>query len=208
MNRTFKIHCSQIGKIMGNGKSGNLPVTCQTYLKEWYAQDREPIHSKYLDKGNWVEQDLIDFMAVQLGYGMAEKNTDDPVQDEYFIGTCDVIRPDTIIDVKAPWNRKTLQDNCCNMDEDYEYQLRGYMRLYDRPKAILFYGLMNTPAECNYDNEVIYDNLPDHERWIAFSINRDTEIEQIIIDRVIKCREWLDEYDQLITERMGRVHVI
>jgi len=202
--RLFKIHCSQIGKIMGNGKSGNLPVTCQTFLKEWYSDDREPIHSKYLDKGNWVENDLIDFMAEQLGYGMADKNQETR-QDEYFIGTCDVVVSDTVIDVKAPWNKKTLQDNCCNMDEDYQYQLRGYMRLWDKPNAILFYGLMDTPPETNYDREVIYSDMPDTDRWIAFKIKRDLETEQAIIDRVIKCREWLKEYDELIQSRMGRV---
>jgi len=189
---------------MGNGKNGNLPVTCQTFLKEWYSDDREPIHSKYLDKGNWVENDLIDFMAEQLGYGMADKNQETR-QDEYFVGTCDVDLPSVVVDVKAPWNRKTLQDNCCNMDEDYQYQLMGYMRLWDKPEAILFYGLMDTPAEANYDREVIYSNLPDTDRWIAFKIKRDLEIEQAIIDRVIKCREWLAEYHELIQSRMGRV---
>jgi hypothetical protein len=75
-NRIFKIHCSQIGKIMGASKpAGNLSVTCKTFLKEWYANEYEEIHSKYIDKGNQVENELIDFMAIQLGYGMAEKNT-------------------------------------------------------------------------------------------------------------------------------------
>jgi len=208
MTRLFKIHCSQIGKIMSRSKTkGELSQTCQTFLKEWYANDREQIHSKYLDKGNWVESDLIDFMAEQLGYGMAVKN-EDTRSDDYMVGTCDVELPDVIVDVKAPWNVKTLQDNCCNMDEDYQYQLRGYMRLWDKPEAILFYGLMNTPAEANYDREITYDHLPDSDRWIAYKITRDLEIEQAIIDRVKLCRGWLEEYDQTIISRMGRVHTI
>ena len=204
MNRTFRIHCSQIGKIMGTGKNG-LPVTCQTFLKEWYANDREQIHSKYIDKGNWVEADLIDFMAEQLGLGMAEKN-EATLSDEFFVGTADVVTSNMVIDVKAPWNVKTLQDNVGGINTDYEWQLRGYMRLWDKSESIVFYGLMDTPAEANYDREVIYSDMPDNERWIAYSVTRDHEVEQSIIDRVVLCREWLNQYDQLIKAKMGRVN--
>ena len=49
-NRIFKIHCSQIGKIMGASKpAGQLSVTCKTFLKEWYANEYEEIHSKYIE---------------------------------------------------------------------------------------------------------------------------------------------------------------
>jgi len=42
-----------------------LPTTCKTYLKEWYANDQEEIHSKYFDKGNMVEPELIDLFYVE-----------------------------------------------------------------------------------------------------------------------------------------------
>jgi hypothetical protein len=202
--KTFKIHCSQIGKIMGSAKKpGKLSETCQTFLKEWYAGDREEIYSKYLNKGNYVEQDNIDFMASVLGYGMLEKN-ETIFSDEYMIGTPDVTVPDAVADVKSPWNNKTLHD-ALEMNPDYDWQLRGYMRLVDRPKAILFYGLQNTPPEVNNDFEIMFDHIPENERWHGYTITRDLDIEKSIVEKVIKCREWLEEYDKFVKSRLGKL---
>lgn len=206
MDKIFKIHCSQIGKIMGNGRNGNLPVTCQTFLREWYANDREEIRSKYIDKGNMVELDLIDFMAEQLNLGMAEKNTI-TLHDEYFVGTADVVTRDTIIDVKASWSVKTLHDAAVSgINSDYEWQGRGYMALWDKPNFVVFHGLLNTPEEANYGVEVNYDDIPANERWVAYGIKRDAEIEAAIIERVKECREWLIKYDNLVRGSIGKIH--
>jgi len=202
----FKIHCSQIGKIMGASKpAGGLSVTCKTFLHEWYANDREEIHSKYTDKGNWVEQELIDFMAVKLGIGMAEKNLI-AKEDDYFIGTCDVDSVEMVVDVKAAWNNKTLHDKTGGAESDHIYQGHGYMRLYDKPKYVLFYGLMDTPSDVNYDIEVTYSHLPEDERWVAYSFNRDESVIESIIERVKLCREYLTNYDKLIKSKLGKLH--
>ena len=203
--KLFKIRCSQIGKIMGNGKGGNLPLTCQTYLKEWYANDREEIRSKYIDKGNMVENELIEMAADKLGFGMAEKNIVS-MDDEFFVGTCDVCLHDSIIDVKASWDIKSFHDSIsAPINKDYEFQGRGYMRLYNKPNFFLFYGLVTTPEEANYGLEVNYDDIPEDLRWGAFQIKRDIAIEQEIIDRVILCRKWLEEYHEWISSRIGRI---
>jgi len=243
MNRTFKIHCSAISKIMGTmGLTENqiiemnelsarkalnvkpltkkmeadlaslthrhlnpeLPTGCKTFLMEWYADDKEQIWSKYTDKGNYVEVDLIEFMAEQLGFGLADKNHEQ-LEDDYFIGTCDVVLPNTIVDVKAPWNIKTLQENCTGIDFDYEWQGRGYMRLWKREKFILFYGLMNTPEEVA-GFEVNYDHLAPTSRWIAYQIDRNELLEQLVIERVKLCRKWLVEYDKLVQSKLGKIH--
>lgn len=206
--RKFKIHCSQIGKIMGNAKvKGELSSGCKTFLKEWYADDREEIFSKYLQKGNMVEGECIDFMANVLGFGVCSKNIDEPVEDEYFVGSCDVITSDAIIDVKSSWNRKTFQESVSDsIDSDYEWQGRGYMHLYNKEEFILFYGLLDTPPECNYDNEVIYSDMPENERWVAYKVLHQEELIQQIIDKVEKCREYLIEYDASIKSKIGRVN--
>lgn len=208
MERTFKIRCSQIGKIMSNAKKeGELSVTCKTYLKEWYANDREEVESKYINKGNWVENDLIDFMADVLGFGMAEKNIESK-EDDYFTGTCDVVMPNCIIDVKAPWSAKTLHDQSFEIDSDYEWQGLGYMHLYKKDEFILFYGLMDTPEEVNYGKEVIYSTLPVKERWAAFKRKQDAvKIEQIQA-RVIQCRTWLDQYDKDVKSKLGTIQIL
>ncbi len=182
-----------------------LPTGAQTFLKEWYANDYEEIYSKYTQKGNEVEADNIDFMARVLGYGLATKNTV-TYSDEVCVGTPDVADlHDAVADVKSPWNKTTFHQNIYGIDPEHEYQLRGYMRLLNREKGILWYGLMDTPPY--YDNEeVIYSDLPDSERWIAYQVKRDLTIEQAMIDRVILCRKWLEGYHLEVTGRLGKLH--
>jgi len=207
-NRIFKVRCSAIGKIMSNAKTkGELSQTCKTYLHEWYANEQEEIRSKYLDKGNIVENELIDFMAVKLGLGMAQKNLETK-ESEYMIGTCDVESDILIVDVKAAWNKKTLYDAALSeIDKDYEWQLRGYMALWDKQIGVVFHGLMDTPAECMWnDEEVIYSNLPDDERWLAYKVDRDQELEQAIIDKVIQCRVYLEEYKNKLINKLNKIN--
>lgn len=205
-NRIFKIRCSQIGKIMGNAKvKSELSQTCKTYLHEWYANDNEQIHSKYMDKGNAVESDLIDFMASQLEYGIAEKCMQS-ASNEFMQGSCDVITHDAIVDVKASWNKKTLHQQVLDgLDKDYELQLQGYMHLYQRTKGILFFGLMNTP-ETNWSEEVVYEDMPSDERWLAYHIYYNPEVIKAIEDRVVQCRAYLVEYDALLKSKLGKIN--
>lgn len=183
----------------------SLPQTCKTYLHEWYANDQEEIRSKYTDKGEYVEDELIDFMAAQLGYGIAEKNKVE-VSDEFFQGTCDVVLDDCVIDVKAPWNKTTLQQRVLTgLDYEYKLQLIVYCHLYKKAKGIVFYGLMDTPPECNYDNEVIYSDMPENERWIAYSVEANEDIIETLRKRVVMCREYLKQYDKDIKSKLGRL---
>lgn len=204
-SQDFKIRCSQIGQIMGKLKSdGELPQTCKTYLHTWYANDQEEIFSKYMEKGNEVEDDLIDFMARQLGYGMAEKHRQG-ASDEFIQGECDVNLHDCIVDVKASWSRKTLHDQVLNgLDNDYEMQLKGYCHLYGKPKGILFFGLMNTP-ETNWSPEIIYEDMPEKERWLAYTVPADPEFIESVKQRVLLCREYLVKHDQLIKSKLGTI---
>lgn len=191
---------------MSNAKAkGELSATCKTWLEEWYANDNEQIHSKYFDKGNMVEVECIDLMTNVLELGFAIKN-DERLEDDYFTGTCDVQLDDAIVDVKSVWGRKGLHAACDGLDKDYEWQLRGYMHLYGKPKAILFYGLCDTPEECNYGNEVIYSDMPLNERWVAYNMESDPELVQSIIDKVIKCREYLEEFDLKIKSKLGKLN--
>lgn len=201
----FKIRPSQLGKIMTNSKTkGELSKTAQTYLMEWYADEHEEISSKYITKGLMQEDNAIDFMATTLNYGIAEKNIN-IFSNEWCVGTPDVIIGDTVIDLKCAWSTKTLLDSATSLNTDYEWQLRAYMWLTGCTDAILFYALMDTPAESNYGIKVIYENLPPSERWVAYKFKRDESKEQIIIDKVKECREWLINYDIEVKKKLGNI---
>lgn len=181
-----------------------LPVGCITYLKEWYANDYEEIQSKHLTKGIYVEEENIDFAARVLGYGLAEKNTL-RFSDEHMEGEPDSILPDAILETKAPWSRSTLQQQVMEpLNTDYEWQTRVYMRLVNKPKAYLFYGLQNTP-ETDFRQEVVYDNMPENERWFAHLIVRDESLESEVIERVKLCRSWLKTYEKALKSKLGTV---
>ena len=190
---------------MGNSKkAGELSTVCISYLKEWYSGDREEISSKYVNKGNVVENDCIDFMADVLGFGLAEKN-ELSMEDEYFTGTADVVMPSLIVDVKSSWSNKTLQESSLDLNMDYYWQGQGYMHLYDKKEFILFYGLMDTPGVINYGNDIIYSTMPKDKRWAAFNIERNDEHIKSIIEKVDKCREWLENYSIQLNQTIGKI---
>lgn len=182
-----------------------LPEGARTFLKEWYAHDYEEIRSKYIDKGNIVESDNIDFAARVLGYGVASKNQVTR-SDEYMVGTCDVDLPDLIIDVKSSWNRTTFQSNITGIDPQHEWQGRVYMRLYDKSRFMVFHGLLTTPAT-EWSDEIVFDD-PENERWLAYEIKRDKSKEDEIIERVKMCRVWLEKYDAEVKAKVGKVTVL
>lgn len=195
----------ELSELEADNNNPTLPQTCKTYLQEWYANDLDIMRSKYTDKGEYVEDDLIDFAIEKLGLGIGEKNRV-RVSDEYFTGECDVDLPGVVIDVKASWDKKTLHEQALNkIDYDYKIQLIVYCHLYNKPKGILFYGLMDTPGEVNYGNEVTYSDMPDNERWIAYEVLANPELIEVIKQRVLLCRAYLIEYDILIKSKMGKL---
>lgn len=202
----FKIRPSQLGKIMTNSKTkGELSKTAQTYLIEWYADEHEEISSKYITKGLMQEDNAIDFMATTLNYGIAEKNVN-IYSNDWCVGTPDVIIGDTVIDLKCAWSTKTLLDSATALNTDYEWQLRAYKMITGCTKSILFYALMDTPAEANYGVKVSYEHLPISHRWVAYQFKRDEAKEQMIIDRVEECRKWLVKYDEEIKKKLGTIN--
>ena len=196
----------KLNSLSNKSMAPELPQTAKTYLEEWYSNENEFTFSKYTEKGLIVEDELIDFAANVLGYGIAEKNKI-RLEDDYITGECDVNLSDVVIDVKAPWNKKTFYDHVLNgLTKDYEAQLKGYCHLYKKPKGILFYGLMDTPADVNYDKEVIYSDMPDNQRWVAYTVNEDKEFINQVIERVKLCRKYLVEHDLKIKNKIGRLN--
>ena len=104
----FKARPSSLGKLMSKSKKpGELSQTCITYLKEWYAEDKEELSSKYLTKGILLENEAIEFASKVLYGGIKAYKNEDIYANEWLVGTPDVILENSIIDTKCSWNRKT-----------------------------------------------------------------------------------------------------
>lgn len=195
MNR-FKIRASQCGKIMGQRGLGK---TGETYVKEWlmsqiYNREKE-IKSKYLDKGNLMENDAIKYLQDNSDYFLLEKN-EIPKQGRYMQGTCDIIQDDHIIDIKCSWDWTTfpyLEKDIPNMD--YYWQGQCYMELYKKEKYKLAYILMPTPDELIFSEKPdYYDDLTPEKRIKIFEFERKQSDIDLIIERVKECRKIIESY--------------
>lgn len=218
--REFKCRCSGLGAIMTNprNKSAVLSETAKTYCQNWvkeqlYDRQRE-ISNKYMEKGNIVEDNSIDFISEILDLGFLIKN-ETYYENDHLTGTPDVILKDSVIDVKNSWDCFTfpLFDEDIK-NKDYMYQLQGYMELTGRKDAKLIYILSDTPLNLiereayywcknnGYDEldmgiyksfleKMTYKTIDKDLKYKIFNIQKDEEIIKSINERVEMCRNYI-----------------
>jgi hypothetical protein len=208
----MKIRSSALGKIMTNPrkKTDTLSATCKTYIKELVKEDlfnyRTTIDSKYLTKGIDLEDTSIDLYN-EVHNTLYLKNTE-RLENEFITGECDINAEDKIIDIKTSWSLETFPASPEDVNnKDYEWQLRGYMMLYDKPKAELAYCMVSTPDYLlkDWDNYKIHkvDKHDPFLRVTTISFNRDPEKEQLIKERVIECGKFYIEYrDSILNKQL------
>jgi hypothetical protein len=202
----MKWHPSSIGKLMTNGRGKNeMGQTAKTYIKQVAKENfygyRSQINSKYIEKGLSQEQDSIDLLNTVRFEGYV-KNTVRMV-DELMTGEADIITNDSIIDIKTSWSLDTFpvmaEDG---YDAIYEWQLRAYMRLYDKPKAELIYCMVTTSNELlnEWENLDIHrvDHIAPEKRITVLSFDRCDNKEKEMIERLELCTEYYNEYYKLL----------
>lgn len=144
MINELMFRCHSLGDLAG---VKGLGLTGQKKALETYHQAKtgrtKSIKSKYLDKGLINEDISIKLANRVLGLNLV-KNEERKFND-YIMGICDCITDDTVIDIKSSWDYFTFQESTLALNSDYEWQLRGYMELWDKPKAKLIYCLTDTP---------------------------------------------------------------
>jgi len=208
----MKIRSSALGKIMTNPrkKSEALSAGCKTYIKELVKEDlfgyKSTIDSKYLTKGIDLEDTSIDLYN-EVHSTLYLKNTE-RLSNEFITGECDINAEDKIIDIKSSWSLETFPASPDDVNnKDYEWQLRGYMMLYNKPKAELAYCMVSTPDYLlkDWDNWEIHkvDKHDPFLRVTTISFERDRDKERDIIDRVIECGKFYIEYrDSILNKQL------
>ena len=208
----MKIRSSALGKIMTNprSKKETLSAGCKTYIKELVKEDlfnyRTTIDSKYLTKGIDLEDTSIDLYN-EVHNTLYLKNTE-RLENEFITGECDINAENKIIDIKTSWSLETFPAAPSDINnKDYEMQLRGYMWLYDKPKAELAYCMVSTPDYLlkDWDNYKIHkvDKFDPFLRVTTISFERDPEKEQLIKERVIECGKFYIEYrDSILNKQL------
>jgi len=195
--------------LMTNGRGKNeVGATAKSYIKQIAKENfygyRSEINNKYIQKGLMQEQDSIDLLNT-VRFEAYEKNTVRMV-DEYMTGECDIITNDLIIDIKTSWSLDTFPV----MAEDgydalYEWQLRAYMMLYNKPKAELIYCMVTTSNELlnEWENLALHrvDHIAPEKRITVLSFERDQDKESDIIEKLKAATEYYNEYYKLLEEK-------
>lgn len=216
----FRFRCSALGKIMS--AKGELTTGNKTYLREIFTEvvegKRKEITSKYFEKGKFMEEDGVTMINETLyPKALLVKNKERRFND-FIEGECDLDHDGIVWDIKNAWDLYTFGK--ADLTDEYEWQGRGYMWLWNREKFRLYYCLNNMPEHMlieeerkmfyrhNFisteDREYLklceelrafhnYDNRPIEQRFKIWEIERTEETEEKIKAKVIKCRAYLND---------------
>jgi hypothetical protein len=180
-------------------KDKSLSAGAKTYLegiaKEFLYGYHEVVTGKYMDKGLIVENQSIDLYN-SVHFTNYTKNTERR-NDDYLTGECDIIVPGVKgIDIKSSWSLATFPATAAaGADKLYEWQCRGYMRLWNVPVWEVAYCMVNTPDELiKFEQEELHyvDHIDEALRVTVVRYERDMELESKIVTKVQAARRYLD----------------
>jgi hypothetical protein len=215
MRDDFLIRCSAIGGLMTSPtaaaiKAGEvLSVGAKTAVRKLVAQEilgiDFEISSKQMEKGIEVEPEAIAMLNRVMGLSLA-KNIERR-DDGYISGECDLwdAPKRAGYDTKASWSAATFPIVMLDaVDSGYEWQARGYMKLWDAQRWTVAYCLVNTPERLiGYEpgSMHFFDHIPEHLRVTTWTIERDLAKEAEMIEKVkaarIYAREVIAEFARL-----------
>lgn len=208
----FRCRCSALGQLMtpARSKTQTLSETAKSMLTLWYKEQlygrKKEITSKYMTKGNMVEDHSIEY--INGLYGTDYKKNEKWYENDHIHGTPDIIDDDIIIDIKNSWDFSTFPLFSSNLPtKDYMWQVQAYMMLTCKRKGAVVYTLMDLPDEqiewewrrsggfgpvtdefaANYK----YSDLPHDLRVKRFEVEYSDELATEIGDKVEAAREFI-----------------
>lgn len=168
----YKFHPSSLGALMTDprSKSDGLGETCKAHLMECYIERvygrSKEITNKYIEKGIECEEDSLTLYS-RVMKTFYKKNVK-VYENDYLIGTPDIITGEDIIEIKTSWDiftfHKVLHKN---INKDYFWQCQGYMELTDREHAKLVYCLVDATPQMVLDAK-------NKLKWTMNVIDRDS----------------------------------
>jgi hypothetical protein len=197
--------CHTLGKLMASPtaaavKAGELlSVGAKTYIRQLAAQEifsvEFQIDSKEIQKGLRCEDEAIGLLNRVRGLSLT-KNAERR-SDGIITGECDLFNPMACDgrDLKCSWSIKTfplLVVDCA--DAEYEWQMRGYMRLWDAPRWHVDYALLDTPEDLiGYEQPALHivSHIPEHLRLTTWTVERDAKKEERMVEKVSAARAYL-----------------
>lgn len=202
--RPVLFRCSSIGRLMTEPKTqkeGPLSVGAKTYIRELAAQEilgmDFEVSSKEMEKGIECEPDAIAMLNRVSGTAL-EKNTERRTND-WLTGECDLFNGNRRRghDLKCSWSAKTFPISVTDCEDKlYEWQMRGYMALWDADEWEVDYALVDTPERLIGFEPIqmhIVSHIPEHMRVTRWIVTRDREKEAAIYQKVLHAREYFHQ---------------
>lgn len=206
--RDIRFRCSSLGHLMTEPRTraeGDLSMGARSYIRQLVKEElfsvEFEVSSKETDKGIAVENTAIALLNKVRGLNLA-KNTERR-RNEWITGECDLFDAHRRRghDIKAPWSLKTFPAWTVDaIDPLYDWQMRGYMMLWDADEWEVNYVMVNTPHELIRNEPMdqhLVDHIPPHHRLTTWVIERDFQKESLIRHR---CEAASAYYEQLIRE--------
>jgi hypothetical protein len=218
MLQDIRFRASAIGRLMTEptaaaAKAGEvLSVGAKTYIRELAAQDifgvDFEVSGKPLEKG--IECEDASIALYNHVFGRTLKKNAERRKDDYFTGESDLPDEHEVVDIKTSWSVASFPlcdaDIASTQRNLYEYQLRVYMRLWNKPRAKLAFCLVDTPERLiGYEPLPLHvvSHIPPHLRvTVCMEVARDAAIEAAMVAKVIAARLY---YAQVIAE-FDRTH--
>lgn len=210
----------------------DLSDTCKSYLIQSYVLSKygrvREVQTKQMVKGIISEEDSIELFAVLEKRPFLKNKT--RLYNDFLTGMPDLFDGETItdsneiIDIKSCWDIFTFLKNVAEPEnDDYYWQIQGYLALTGGKIGTIAYCLVNTPdsiiegekynllrkmdvaTEEDPDfkkelqlliNNRKFDDIPMEDRLLTYSIERDDEAIEKIYERVKMCRKFLSEFEE------------
>jgi len=199
------IRCSSLKLAMTEARAKNAGLSesakkvVEDEIRALYFGVREKISNKFMQKGIDCEQQSIDLLNnVEFRLSKPYTKNNERRSNEWITGECDIYDPDTklIRDIKTSWSLATFPLFATNAD-DYEWQMRGYMMLWDCDEASVDYCLIDTPEHLiGYEQRELHivSHIEPEKRVKSFVYHRDLEKEERIKQR---CEQLQAYYNKL-----------
>lgn len=185
-------------------KAKSLSAGAKTFLEDVakevvYGYTYEPT-GKAMEKGLVVEDTSIELYN-SVFFTDYKKNTERRAND-WITGECDVCPPKKIIDIKSAWSLATFPATArAAADTGYEWQVRGYMMLWEADTAEVAWCMVNTPEDLiGWEDPSLHyvDHIDPMLRVTLVKYTRDLALEERIKVKAAAANQYVIETMQRI----------
>lgn len=189
-NHKFLIRASSVSNLMTNAKEEGsmLSATAKSMIArmadEYCYQTPIIFSNKYTEKGIIVEDESIELYNT-VHFDNLRKNQER--RDNGFVtGEPDLIGDVYIVDIKSSYTLETFARERYNSKNEYQWQLRTYLWLFNKGVGWTAHTLVNTPEHiARYEAKATnFDHIPLQDRVIIGNLTeRDTDYEEQIQEK-------------------------